>query len=88
MSQTHIIQRAWRCFGKECQSIIDILNQDAMTWDIKQLITIYIPRTVGVADEDKPYGTLQNTDEQADARTRQLFYGNEPHGPINDTSLY
>ena len=34
---------------KECQSIIDILNQDAMTWDIKQLITIYIPRTVGVA---------------------------------------
>ena len=88
MSQTHIIQRAWRCFGKECQSIIDILNQDAMTWDIKQLITIYIPRTVGVADEDKPYGTLQNTDEQADARTRQLLYGNEPHGPINDTSLY
>ena len=55
MSQTHIIQRAWRCFGKECQSIIDILNQDAMTWDIKQLITIYIPRTVGVAAEDKPY---------------------------------
>ncbi len=40
---------------QECQNIIDILEQDPVTWDFKELMKIYIPRTTGVADEDKPY---------------------------------
>jgi hypothetical protein len=39
---------------KECKNIIDILETTPQ-WDIKQLMNIYLPRTTGVADEDKPY---------------------------------
>ena len=40
---------------QECKNMFDILEQDPATWDFKDLMKIYIPRTTGVADEDKPY---------------------------------
>jgi hypothetical protein len=40
---------------QECKNIVDILEQDSETWNFRSLMRIYIPRTTGVADEDKPY---------------------------------
>ena len=40
---------------QECKNIVDILEQDSETSNFRSLIQIYIPRTTGVADEDKPY---------------------------------
>jgi hypothetical protein len=40
---------------QECKSIIDILEQDPAAGDFRALIKIYILRSTGVADEDKPY---------------------------------
>ena len=40
---------------QECKSIVDILEQDSAEGNFKALIKVYIPRSTGVANEDKPY---------------------------------
>jgi hypothetical protein len=40
---------------KECKNIIAILEQDTSALDLKQLMEIYIPRSLGIVDEDIPY---------------------------------
>ena len=40
---------------QECRNINDILEQDPTARDFRALMKIYIPRTTGVSDEDKPY---------------------------------
>ena len=36
---------------QEYRKIIDILGQDVMTWDIKQLMMIYVPRTLELKNQ-------------------------------------
>ena len=45
---------------QECKSIVDILEQDSAEGNFKALIKVYILRSTGVANEDKPYWTGWN----------------------------
>jgi hypothetical protein len=40
---------------QECKSIVDILEQDSVERNFKSLIKVYIPRSTGVANEDRTY---------------------------------